>query len=168
MRCHEADKFAGRDHLGFLPELGKMTLVAGHEVIGAHGIGAFQKPVVVRVGGYLKGAILRTLDDPLRLAHTVRHVGDIFQSQGAELAGPFYAEALAIYRGNDSTRPLDLANTVAGYARFNEEHGEAGEAITLWQEARSLYASVDVQAGVKEAGERLAVLKKHLALHCGK
>jgi len=44
------------DHLGFLPEFWKMPLVACHQVVGAGGIGAFQKLVVVRVQRHLKRA----------------------------------------------------------------------------------------------------------------
>ena len=53
---HDADELAGGDHLGFLPEPREMPLVAGHQVVGAGGIGAFQKLVVVRVLGHLECA----------------------------------------------------------------------------------------------------------------
>src|ERR1035437_2265717 len=45
MRCHDADELSRRDHLGLLPELREMPLVAGHQVIGAGGIGALQELV---------------------------------------------------------------------------------------------------------------------------
>lgn len=38
----------------FLPELRKMPLVAGHQVVSARGVGAFQKFVVVRVARHLE------------------------------------------------------------------------------------------------------------------
>jgi tetratricopeptide (TPR) repeat protein len=104
-------------------------------------------------------SILRALDDPLRLAHTVRHVGDILRNQGLwKLAAPHYGEALAIYREHPSTPPLDLANTLRGYALLEQQLGNAAQATAFWQEARSLYASVDVQAGVAEAERRIALL----------
>ena len=49
MWSHDADEFAGRDHLGLLPELRKMPLIAGHEIVGAGSIGALQKLVVAGV-----------------------------------------------------------------------------------------------------------------------
>ncbi len=49
MRRHDVDEFSRCDHPGFLPELRKMPRTAGHQVIGAGGIGAFQEIVVVRV-----------------------------------------------------------------------------------------------------------------------
>lgn len=56
-------------------------------------------------------AICRDVGDPMALAHTVRHVGDLHQDAGRPaLAEPCYAEALALYRANDGTSPLDLAN----------------------------------------------------------
>ena len=96
--------------------------------------------------------LLRSLDEPLRLAHTVRHVGDILRQLGQpEKACGCYDEALAIYRGNFAAPPLDLANTLAGYARTRADLQEKEPAAALWLEARDLYASLDLQAGVAEA-----------------
>src|SRR5216684_6090358 len=39
MGCYDADELAGRDHLGLLPELRKMPLVASHQVVGTGSIG---------------------------------------------------------------------------------------------------------------------------------
>jgi tetratricopeptide (TPR) repeat protein len=96
--------------------------------------------------------LLRTLDEPLRLAHTVRHVGDILRQLGRpEDACGCYDEALAIYRGHSATPPLDLANTIRGYALARGDLQETGSATALWAGARDLYASLDLQAGVDEA-----------------
>jgi len=106
-------------------------------------------------------AIYRAEGDPLRLAHTVRHLGDIHREAGhAELAEPCYGEALSIYRSHDQTPPLDLANAIRGWAILREEMGEAGEAKKLWEEARELYAAVNVEAGVEESSRRIALLKR--------
>jgi tetratricopeptide (TPR) repeat protein len=96
--------------------------------------------------------LLRTLDEPLRLAHTVRHVGDILRQLGRpeEACGCYY-EALAIYRGHGATPPSDLANTIRGYALARGDLHETESAEALWIEARDLYASLDLQAGVDEA-----------------
>ncbi len=55
MGCYDADELAGRDHLGLLPELRKMPLVAGYQVVGTGSIGALQKLVVARVLRDLEG-----------------------------------------------------------------------------------------------------------------
>ncbi len=39
---HDGDELARRNHFSFLPEFRKMPLVAGHQVVGARGVGAFQ------------------------------------------------------------------------------------------------------------------------------
>jgi tetratricopeptide (TPR) repeat protein len=104
-------------------------------------------------------AIYRVEGDALRLAHTIRHVGDIHQDEGhLDLAEPCYHEALAIYRSHEQTAPLDLANTNRGLALLKGDTGEHAQARLLWEEARDLYAAVDVEAGVAESSRRLAQL----------
>lgn len=56
MRSHDADKLARRDHLGLLPELRKMARVAGHQAIGARGIGALDESIAVAVLRHLERA----------------------------------------------------------------------------------------------------------------
>lgn len=56
MRRDDGEKLAGRDHLRTLPERREVALIAGHEVIGARGVCALDKPVVVRVGRHLQRA----------------------------------------------------------------------------------------------------------------
>lgn len=104
-------------------------------------------------------ALYRAEGDVLRLAHTVRHVGDVQrEAKRPQLAEPCYDEALALYRSHDGTPPLDLANTIRGLAILKSDAGETTTAIALWQEARDLYASVHVYAGVEESNCRLALL----------
>ena len=104
-------------------------------------------------------AIFRGLDLPLRLAHTVRHLGDILREQGERaLAEPCYAEALQIYRGHEDTSPLDLANTVRGFALLKADSGETREASLLWREARDLYAHCNLPEGVAESERQLSML----------
>ncbi len=104
-------------------------------------------------------AIYRSAGDELRLAHAIRHIGDIYL-EACQLppAEPCYVEALRIYRGNPNTDPLDLANAIRGFALLNEELGKREEARRLWEEARTLYATVNVEAGVKESERRIAQL----------
>lgn len=49
VRGNDADEFAGRDYLRILPELWKMPCVAGDQVVGAGGVGAFEEAVVVAI-----------------------------------------------------------------------------------------------------------------------
>jgi tetratricopeptide (TPR) repeat protein len=104
-------------------------------------------------------ALYRAEGNLLRLAHTVRHVGDIHRERRRpDLAEPCYREALDLYRGHSETPPLDLANAIRGLAILKDDAGEAEAARLLWEEARELYASVNVEAGVAESSRRLARL----------
>lgn len=105
--------------------------------------------------------IYRTLDAPLKLAHTLRHVGDILQDQGHfHLAEPYYIEALALYRAHPGAPTLDLANAIRGYAVLKTETFHKKEALALWHKARALYDSLDLPAGVIEADSRIATLNQ--------
>lgn len=94
----------------------------------------------------------RSLDDPLALAHTIRHVADVYRQQGQrESAERCYDEALAIYRAHSESPPLDLANAIRGLALIRNQ-------APLWREARDLYAEVGVEAGVEECSRKLGTL----------
>jgi len=104
-------------------------------------------------------AVRRTLDDSLLLAHTIRHLGDILREHGQlDKAAPCYEEALEVYRKDEQTRPLDLANTIRGYAHLKADTGDDEEATLLWHEAMALYAECGVQAGVAESQSQIAFL----------
>lgn len=109
---------------------------------------------------YLEAAKLyRAEGNVLMVAHTVRHVGDILRGEGhPDLARPCYEEALALYRGNEHTGKLDLANTLRGYGILEHDTGNLTHAKALWDEARDLYAAVDVQPGVVEGNRRLGLI----------
>ena len=75
----------------------------------------------------------RRVDDPLRLAHAVRHLGDAYHyAKQPTQAEPCYVEALSIYRGHAHPRPLDLANAIRSFAVLKDENGEAEESQRLW------------------------------------
>ena len=74
------------------------------------------------------------------------------------MAEPLYAETLEIYRRDTATKPVDLANAIRGLVLIKEEVGEQEEAIRFWQEARKLYAEVEVRAGVKESAKGIEAL----------
>lgn len=104
-------------------------------------------------------SLLRDGSDVLRLAHAIRHLGDIHQEQGRpERAAPYYDEALALYRTHPSPPVVDLANAIRSQAVLKDETGQAAEAAELWTEARELYAKAGIEAGVAEASRRLARL----------
>jgi tetratricopeptide (TPR) repeat protein len=103
--------------------------------------------------------IYRAQNDPLAYAHIIRHIADMHldESHHAE-AKPLYEESLEIYRSNFDTKLLDLANAVRPYALLNENLGEFETARQLWQEARNLYASLRLEAGIHECEAHLAKL----------
>ena len=100
--------------------------------------------------------ISRNEDEPLRLAHTVRHLADLYCDQGKfDLAEAGYKEALAVYRSDQSTSPGDLANAIRGFAVMKDAAGSIDEARTLWEEARVLYETLGVKEGVEECIARI-------------
>ena len=106
-------------------------------------------------------AIYRVERDVLKVAHTARHLGDIHQEAGRlDLAEPCYREALELYRADQRTGPLELANAIRSYAILNEKICNPEEAKQMWEEARSLYAAVNIKEGVAESSKRLARLAR--------
>jgi tetratricopeptide (TPR) repeat protein len=108
-------------------------------------------------------SLCRENHDPLLLAHTVRHLGDIhLDAERFNLAEPCYHEALALYRSRQQTNRLDLANAIRPLAILMERTGHTHEAIKLWTEAKELYQACHVRAGVQESSRRLTELSSHL------
>ena len=106
-------------------------------------------------------ASARTGDDPLRLAHRVRHLGDAYYYAGrAASAESCYLEALSIYRRHERTSLLDLANAIRSFAVLKHESGAALQAQGLWQEAHDLYVTLNATAGVAESAARLGLLAR--------
>jgi tetratricopeptide (TPR) repeat protein len=102
---------------------------------------------------------MRLEDDVLRLAHTIRHLGDVHSETGrAELAEQCYDEALRMYRGHPESPPLDVANAVRSLAALKTSTGDIEAARQLWTEARDLYDAAGVDEGVRAASARLAAL----------
>ena len=103
-------------------------------------------------------ALLRTADHPVKLAHTIRHLGDVYaEQQHRALADACFAEALSLYRHHPSPPPLDLANAIRAYASLKSELGETEAAQALWREAGALYESQGIVAGVEECRRRAPV-----------
>ena len=100
-------------------------------------------------------ALCRDIDDPLLLAHTIRHLGDVHYEAGRrDAATPLLEEALAIYRAHD-TPQLELANAIRSLAIAREDAGALDDAATLWEEAHQLYTATNVEPGIAETARRL-------------
>lgn len=105
--------------------------------------------------------LYREQDDHLAYAHTIRHIADIYQQERNPIAArPLYEEALELYRSDLNTKVLDLANTVRPYALLSEEQGDFGLAVKLWKEARTLYGSLRIDAGVLECEAHITQLQR--------
>jgi len=101
-------------------------------------------------------ALLRNSDDRLKLAHTIRHLGDIHAGRHHWYqADRCFVEALEIYRSHPSPGLLDFANAIRAYAALKAEIGQRNEARALWAEARELYEAEGIAAGVEECSRRL-------------
>lgn len=121
--------------------------------------------------------LFRGLNDPMNLAHALRHVADILRGmRGAGMdpaemdpagmnpaaeAEPFILEAIEIYRAQLPLPQLHLANALRVAAGLKEQGegeqaGSDAEALPLWVEARDLYRAVGVDAGVAESRAHLA------------
>jgi tetratricopeptide (TPR) repeat protein len=99
--------------------------------------------------------LLRTSDDRLKLAHTIRHLGDVLaKRQHWPEAEECFAEALDIYRSHPAPGVLDLANAVRSHAALKTETGQREAARALWVEACELYESEGIAAGVEECRRR--------------
>jgi tetratricopeptide (TPR) repeat protein len=94
-------------------------------------------------------ALLRNSADALKFAHTVRHLGDVYVDlRDWSRAEPCFIEALKIYRSQPSSRVLDFANAIRGYAVLKDKSGKQDQSRELWAEAGRLYEAEGVQAGV--------------------
>src|SRR5437879_2678526 len=92
-------------------------------------------------------ATARQSNDPLVVAYTLRHTADIHAQLGFfDQSATEIAEAIRIYREHATNHALDLANALRISALNAERRAHA-----TWHEAKALYASVDVQAGVDGA-----------------
>lgn len=104
-------------------------------------------------------ALCREEHDPLLLAHTVRHLGDVHRHASRPIeADRCYSEALALYRGAAQPPPLDVANAMRPAALVKEATGDLEAAKALWSDARRLYDMAGVQVAAAECSRRLSRL----------
>ncbi len=102
-------------------------------------------------------AILRDCGEPQLLAHTLRHLGDVYFENGdTPLAGPCFSEALQLYHADPATPRLQLANAIRSMALYQGQVGDQSAARLLWAEAGELYRLEAIQAGVEECEGWLA------------
>lgn len=104
-------------------------------------------------------AVAREADDPLRLAHAVRHLGQVNHRLGRlESAERCYEEALEVYDRTGTAHPVDHANALRPMAALREELGDGQGARLMWRRAAELYGSAGVQEGVEECEAHLSGL----------
>ena len=104
-------------------------------------------------------AVARETDDPLRVAHAVRHLGQVNHRLGRlESARQCYEEALDLIDRAGTAHPLDHANALRPTAALREELGDMEGARLMWRRAAELYRSAGVEEGVRECEARLSGL----------
>lgn len=97
----------------------------------------------------------RQVGDARAVAHALRHVSDMDREDGRSIDALEAArEAVALYRSLGEAAALDLANALRLQALAQDELGQPSE--TIWSEARRLFLSLKVEAGVSECEQRLA------------
>ena len=102
-------------------------------------------------------AVAREAGDPLRLAHAVRHLGQVNQRLGRlDSAERCYEEALDLYDRAGTAHPLDHANALRPKALLREELGDAEGARLLWRRAAELYRAAGVEEGARECEAHLS------------
>lgn len=102
-------------------------------------------------------AICREVADTQVIAHTVRHLADLFCEEAMfDLAEKCFDEVLTLYRSDPNTAPANLANAIRGYAVLKDATDDHEAAMQLWQEARELYLDLGIDAGVAECDSRLS------------
>ncbi len=100
--------------------------------------------------------LFRSCDDHLRLAHTVRHLGNIYHEDGdMDAAGKCLTEAINIYHNNGDRKSLDYANAIRSLAALKDDINDLVSAKRLWIAARDLYIFHRIEDGVNETGRRI-------------
>ena len=145
--CEICELAGGRkEHSVALGKLGHVALDLGH-------------PERARTLFAESVAVAREAGDSLRLAHALRHLGQVDRRLGRlEAAERCYEEALGLYDGAGTVHPLDHANALRPMAMLREELGEVDVARALWRKAAELYRAAGVEEGVRECEGRLSEL----------
>jgi len=107
--------------------------------------------------GYGNAAVLaREAGDQARLAFALRHISELDLEDGSfDAALAAGNEAVSILDADRAMQPLDLANALRVTALAFEALARRAEAVARWQQARALYAALDVLEGVTECDDYL-------------
>ena len=98
--------------------------------------------------------LLRNADLSERLAYALRHAAEVRSELGEyAVAAAHIQDAIRLYRATPGVSPLDLANALRVSALTDER-----EARASWTEARELYRTAGVAAGVSESSQHLEIL----------
>jgi hypothetical protein len=108
--------------------------------------------------GYAKAAALaRETNQPLLRAFALRHLSEIdLQADRPAEALAHGEQALALYRRHGQEASLDAANALRLMALALEGLRRAPAAAKAWTEARALYVTLGIEAGVEESDVHLA------------
>lgn len=99
-------------------------------------------------------------NNPDKVAHSTRHLADLQVTlKHYQKAEENYQKAISIYRQSTHTFAGDFANVLRAFALCLEKLGKSNQAISTWEEVKSLYQTVELQAGVDEANQHLSYLK---------
>ena len=80
-----------------------------------------------------------------KIAHSTRHIADLQCHLGEDADSESnYSAAIRMYRDNPHTQEGDLANALRGFAVLLEKRKRVQEAIAVWEEAKELYAAVNL------------------------
>lgn len=103
--------------------------------------------------GYARAAELaRSTGDERLLAHSLRHLSDLARERGETgVAWEHASEAVTLYRRARDRLGLANALRLQALSAVDQEAASA-----CWQEARDLYSSLHVKAGVSECDRHLA------------
>lgn len=103
--------------------------------------------------------LARIGSDPLQVAYIARHVGDILLDAGDLLpAERHLREALAIERADPCTPQREIADCLLSMGRLESALNNRESACSLLTEARVIYNTLEITAGVTDCDERLATL----------
>ncbi len=107
--------------------------------------------------GYANAAVLaRDAGENALLAFALRHISELDLEDGSfDAAFAAGNEAVSILNADPAMQPLDLANALRVTALSLEALARRAEAVAGWQQARKLYAALNVLEGVNECDDHL-------------
>ena len=100
-------------------------------------------------------------NDQTVIAHSTRHMADLLvQLANYTEAKKHYDSSIQLYRDNQNSSPLDLANALRGYAICLESLEDLDDASKAWGEVMDLYQALEIEQGVDEAKQHIDHLRK--------